>query len=506
MAENSSDIISRHSPDGAFLYVSPASLMILGYAPDELLQKDYQKFVHLDSLENFEQSYNAILNSEDTIGTIVYKASRKDGTSLWLETNIRIIRDDSGQVIEFHASSRDITARKRASEALHKTNCELENALKELEQAQQQIIQQERLRALGQMASGIAHDFNNALAAVSGFSELLLMRPDYLDDKNKIIRYLKLINTAAQDGADVVGRLREFYRHREEDEVFSPINLNQLVEELIPMTRPKWKDQAQANNINIQIEKNLQSNANILGNRASLRQAFTNLIFNAVDAMPDGGNISFVTYEKESTICLEIQDTGTGMTEEIRQRCLEPFFSTKHERGTGLGLSMVYGIIKRHEGDISIRSELGKGTAFIVSLPIKTAKHLEEAKASSYIKTKAMKILVVDDEPMVREVVKEYLLNDGHSVVSISNGIEALEKYREESFDLVLTDKAMPGMSGDKLASAIKQFNPEQPIILLTGFGDMMKAAGEKPEGIDFILSKPVNLTKLREALARVCH
>ncbi len=267
----------------------------------------------------------------------------------------------------------------------------------------------------------------------------------------------------------------------------------------------------------------------VAGNEAELRQALINLVFNAVDAMPEGGTIRLRTGVHEQKpaaisrggqesgekihkgsngasqppVFIEVSDTGTGMSEEVRQRCMDPFFTTKGERGTGLGLSIVYGIIQRHEGKIDIESESGKGTTFRIGLPLWTGRKAETRKKQSEGMSRSLRVLVIDDEPLVREVVTEYLTGDGHTVETATNGREGLEKFQAGWFDLVVTDRAMPEMSGDQLAATIKQIAPDKPIVLLTGFGEMMQTAGEKPAGVGYIVSKPVTLAALREAVAK---
>ena len=234
----------------------------------------------------------------------------------------------------------EINERSRAETALLESNHRLENVLAELQETQQLVIQQERLHALGQMASGIAHDFNNALAPILGFSEVLLGCPKNLDDKKKLTRYLQLINTSAGDAANVVRRLREFYRSREEHKISQRIDLNRLIEGTILLTKPKWKGQAQANGININIDIHVQKVPRLVGNEAELREALTNSIFNAVDAMSNDGTITIRTRCDDQHIHLEVSSTGIGMTGEVRRQCLKPFFSTKGQQGTGLGLSI----------------------------------------------------------------------------------------------------------------------------------------------------------------------
>ena len=201
---------------------------------------------------------------------------------------------------------------------------------------------------------------------------------------------------------------------------------------------------------------------------------------------------------------LEVSDTGAGMTEEVRQRCLEPFFSTKGDRGTGLGLAMVCGIVQRHEGTISVETEPGRGTAFIIRLPVLQGLRTGEGRQGSEAPSHALHVLVVDDDPTVRELIATYLTSDGHTVEVATSGREGLEKFQTDRYDIVMTDRAMPEMGGDQMAAAVKKLAPHKPVIMLTGFGDMMQAADEHPAGVDVVLSKPVMRSKLREALAKV--
>ncbi|MBI1926084.1 response regulator [Candidatus Poribacteria bacterium] len=244
----------------------------------------------------------------------------------------------------------------------------------------------------------------------------------------------------------------------------------------------------------------------IAGNEAELREMLTNLIFNAVDSMPQGGTVTFRTYVEElQYVVMAVSDTGIGMTEEVRQRCLEPFFTTKGERGTGLGLSMVYGIVQRHEGTIEIESEEGQGTTFRIRLPIYTQGH-EQVQDVAETSGHPLHVLVVDDEPLVREIITEFLKREGHTFETAANGREGLEKFQTSLFNLVITDRAMPEMSGDQFAAAIKAITPHKLIIMLTGFGQLMNATGELPEGVDVVLTKPIASPALRRAIAKVHH
>lgn len=409
--------------------------------------------------------------------------------------------------------------RKKSEESLIESNRRLTEALQRLEQSQQQIIQVERLRALGQMASGIAHDFNNALSPIVGFSELLLTSPGALGDNDKVKQYLELIHASAKDAAEVVRRLREFYRTSDTDEEnhFPSVDLEALIEQTISMTRPKWKDQALSGGATIYVETDFNPAPDCHCHESALREALTNLIFNAVDAMPAGGTITIRTRREDETgdekdiashLVIEISDTGMGMTEEVRKRCLEPFYSTKGEGGTGLGLAMVYGIMLRHGGNVEVDSIPGEGTTFRLRFPLtKPETPKVENNGSEPViphSHSSLKVLVVDDEPSIRKVLSGYLSHDGHTAEEAASGGEALEKFFSGYYDLVITDRSMPGMSGDQVALAIRKGSPRTPVVLLTGFGDLMHTTGENPDGVDLILSKPFTLESLRGAVSKV--
>jgi signal transduction histidine kinase len=404
-------------------------------------------------------------------------------------------------------SVENLTRRKQAEEDLLKTNRELEKALDELKATQQQVIQQERLSAIGQMASGIAHDFNNTLTPILGFSELLLESPKLLDNKVEARRCLEMLRTSAKDAASVVSRLREFYRPVETDEEFPVVDLAKIVQQAVALTEPKWRRQTQATGLTVEVSAEAKASPFVAGEESALREVLTNLIFNAVDAMPQGGRISLETSIEGDDAVVRVRDNGTGMTESVRQRCLEPFFSTKGERGTGLGLSMVYGIIERHRGKLEIESAPGDGTTFIIRLPIADATAIEDSDSSAHAESNSsLNVLIVDDEPRVLEVVSAYLRCDGHSVSTAASGREALEKFRRNQFDLVVLDRVMPEMSGDQTARFIKQVNARIPVIMLTGFGALIEVSGSQPAAVDVVLSKPVTLDALRKTIGKLLH
>jgi signal transduction histidine kinase len=403
-------------------------------------------------------------------------------------------------------SVENLSRRKIAEHDLHEANRELEKALSDLKATQQQVIQQERLSAIGQMASGIAHDFNNTLTPILGFAEVMLKNPAMLDDREETLRCLEMLRTSAQDASNVVSRLREFYRPAETDEEFPIVDLAKIVQQAVSLTEPKWRYQAQATGNTIRVTTAFDATPMIAGEESALREVLTNLLFNAVDAMPEGGRISLETSVEDNKAVLRVSDTGTGMSESVRQRCLEPFFSTKGERGTGLGLSMVHGIVERHRGQLEIQSVIGKGTTFVIRIPVAESAPAPAVSLETLASKSKLNVLIVDDEPRVREVLSIYLRCDGHAVATAASGREALEKFRLQQFDLVILDRAMPEMNGEQTARFIKQLNQNIPVIMLTGFGALIEVTGAQPQAVDVVLSKPVTLDALRRTIDKLLH
>ena len=393
---------------------------------------------------------------------------------------------------------------------------DLHKAYDELRQTQQAIMQQERLKALGQMASGIAHDINNALSPIIGFSDIIVQTQADLSQQS--IKHLNYIKTAGQDIAHIVQRLRDFYRPRGA-ETLVMFNLNHLVEQVVGMTRPRWRDIPQSNGVMIEMKVELDPEVpDFAGIEAEIREALTNLILNAVDAMPKGGVIAIRSHNARfgagqnnhvsDHVVLEIVDTGIGMDEKTRQRCFEPFFSTKGKRGTGLGLAMVYGVIERHEGKIEVESAENKGTTVRLIFPVikietDAAKNVDETLPGPF------HILCVDDEPPVRELIREMLERDGHKIEVTDGGKAGIDAFRaaqkrNQPFDAIITDLGMPYVDGREVAATVKRESPATAVIMLTGWGAFMKSDNSTPSQVDGILSKPPHLAEVRAVLRKV--
>jgi PAS domain S-box-containing protein len=389
----------------------------------------------------------------------------------------------------------------------------LQRAYDDLHQTQQAVMQQERLKALGQMASGIAHDINNAISPVALYTESLLETEPGLSVRAR--DYLETIQRANDDVAQTVARMREFYRPREAELVLSPVNLNDVAKDVISLTRARWSDMPQERGVVIELDQSLTANDPVVpGVESELREALTNLVFNAVDAMPEGGTLSLRTRrtsdpsraEAPDRVYIEVSDSGVGMDAETQRRCLEPFFTTKGERGTGLGLATVYGSVQRHNAEIYILSAPGRGTT--VQLVFAAAREAATPKEPARPqRLPQQRVLVVDDDPLLLKSLRDTLETDGHLVTTAGGGLAGLEAFSaareaEKPFDVVITDLGMPYVDGRQVASGVKELSPSTPVVLLTGWGQRLMDDGETPAHVDRVLNKPPKLADLRATLA----
>jgi signal transduction histidine kinase len=399
-----------------------------------------------------------------------------------------------------------------ACNALEIEISERKEAQRKLIDTQQLVMQQERLRALGEMASGIAHDINNAISPIALYTETMLETERSLSERAQ--GYLRTIQLSISDVAQTIARMRDFYRKRPVEVALAPTQLNLLVRQVIDFTRARWSDIPQERGVSIHVVADLPADLPlIMGIEGEVREALTNLIFNAVDAMPDGGTLTIRTRidagadeSNSKHVSLEVSDTGVGMDEETRRRCLEPFFTTKGEQGTGLGLAMVYGMAERHGARVHIESAKGSGTTVGLSFVCSQRADVPETTPST-ARSRPLRILLVDDEELVLQSLRDALAVDGHVATGATEGAQGLKLLREaqsraEPFDLVITDLGMPHMDGRQVAAAVSKLSPQTPVVLLTGWGERLVAEGRLIPHVARILSKPPKLRELREAIA----
>ncbi|HAM59170.1 MAG TPA: hypothetical protein DCQ64_28665 [Candidatus Rokubacteria bacterium] len=395
-----------------------------------------------------------------------------------LAVTLSALRGRDGSLDGLIAIVRDITAQR-----------ELEN----------QLHQSEKLTALGQLAGGIAHDFNNLLQAILGYAQLMKQNPH---DPAFLDRSLRIVESAAVDGSETVRRIQQFARLRP-DEQFVSVDVNQIVQDAVAITRPRWEEKIAHDNRPMDLRLDLGTVVPINGRPAALTELLTNLILNALDAMPDGGALVITTgHEPGRSVRVEVADTGIGMPEVVRQRVFEPFFSTKGEAGSGLGLAMAYSIVRRHGGEIRVESEVGRGTTFTLTLPV--AREPGESRLSTRRpdEHRSARILLVDDEPKVLATLSELLRSVGHTVTASPSGVAALDAYGPGRFDVVMTNLGMAGMNGWELAERLRALDRAVPLLLITGWGLRDEDQGRLAAlGIRRCLFKPVQPAELDAAI-----
>jgi signal transduction histidine kinase/ActR/RegA family two-component response regulator len=384
---------------------------------------------------------------------------------------------------------------------------ELSHYIAEQERMREQFSQMEKLSALGELASGVAHDFNNTLAGILGRAQLL----QRTDDLEKVKHGLDIIIKTAEDGAKTVKRIQDFARQRR-DHNFELVSIDQISMDASEITRPRWKNCAEASNIHITLELQIGSNAMVMGDDSELREVLVNMVFNAIDAMPEGGTLTLSTHTEGDSVIVKVIDTGVGMYPEVRSRIFDPFFTTKGKAGLGLGLAVSFGIIRRHSGNIEVESQYGSGTEFRITLPL--AKIVEKSVSQSECVAMVlpeevfptidepqlpMRLLVVDDEIFVRDLLRDILEGERCDVSIAESGSEALALFRETNFDGVFTDVGMPGMSGWELAREIRQINKKIPIAVITGWGEAVGSHEQKEAGVDWVVAKPFTADRIAE-------
>jgi PAS domain S-box-containing protein len=474
--------------EGFITKVNDATEEITGYPRAELLKQHITIFTPTDK-EHYSEGEKEIekLVQEGMIKERESLLKRKDGQCIIIETNMSLLFDKKGQQIGCVGINSDITERKKM---------------------EQQLLQSEKLKSLGELSGGVAHDFNNVLAAILGRVQLLKMQlkpPIGKEEKRKTVleleKGLEIIERASLDGAETVRRIQEFSRRRTDEKSFEQIDINELVENALEFTKVKWKNDAESKGIKIKVKKELSPISPILGSSSEIREVFTNLINNAIDAMPQGGTIRIESFMDDTIAVISISDTGNGIPKHIEARIYDPFFTTKDVKSTGLGLSVSYGIINRHKGTITADSVEGEGTTFTVKFPITKKKAEGNITKENVIplekKQQKASILVIDDEEDIRKLLKDILTNAGHKVEIAADGNEGIEIFKKKKFDLVLTDLGMPVMSGWEVAEKVKSINEKVPVALITGWNVKSDGSEMNDSGVNLVIHKPFKMEEV---------
>jgi len=377
----------------------------------------------------------------------------------------------------------------------------LENAFAELHRTQEQLMRSERLRVAGELAAGIAHEFNNVLAAILGRVQLLRLGSEAGTlASQELVGALGIMELAARDGAETVRRLRQFGSGESADAP-EPVDLDAVIREAVEFTRLRWQNAGEAGDAHVRVDVDSRPGAWVRGTPAHLREVFTNLILNAVDAMPRGGRIRLGCSTGEGSVAAFVEDDGVGMSPETRQHALEPFYTTKGTQGTGLGLSMVYGIVKQHEGTIDVQSRLGHGTRIELSFPGTTAPPVATAVPGAPAPAPGLSIMVVDDEPAVRELLVDILGSLGHPAEGRDGGAAGLAGFVPGRFDLVLTDLGMPGVDGWQVCQSMRAQDDHVTIAFVTGWGEGVDPERARRAGAQAVVPKPFSIEDIEKVV-----
>ncbi len=411
-----------------------------------------------------------------------------EGNVLWFSSTLVPVINDEGQIEYFLIVSNDITEQKKMEGVL---------------------LESEKLKSLGTITAGVAHEFNNILAVVMGTAEVL---EGGFEGEQELKRGLKAIIGAGEDGAGIVKRMLAFSKPERSESDYIFIDIQYLIKQAIEFTTPRWKNMAQAEDIKYSINTvGVTETPEVFCSPTELREVFVNLINNSLDAMPDGGTITMSTRcirqegeLKDGFVEITYSDTGKGMPEEVKRKIFDPFYTTRRPHGTGLGMSVTYGIMMRHGGKIEVESEVGKGATFTLQIPIRIGAVHKAVPSGPVreIETKRLHILVVDDEQVMCDILSSFFTKKGHTVKAVNNGAEAIELSRREEFDLALCDLAMPDVTGYDVIKALNKLDKRPKVVISTGWDEKLKSIDEKALKADLIIKKPFNLLEMERAIS----
>ena len=460
---------------GKIEYVNSKFTQVTGYSLKEVVGKpssilEYGK----TSREVYKKLCNTITSGNEWRGEFCNK--KKNGGLYWERASITPMKNSEGDVTHFIAVTEDITERKKMEEAL---------------------LQSEKLKSIGTITTGISHEFNNILTIISGNVQMLEI---IHKDIKLLMDPIHTIKCAVNDGVEITRRMLQFNRTEKDATKVALHDINDLLKQSIEFTMPRWKNMAQAKGINYYMDMDgIEDVPAVLCNSTELREVFINIILNALDAMPDGGRISFSTWSKDNTAFISISDTGEGMSDEVKKHIFDPFFTTKSPVGAGLGMSTAYGIIAKHDGNIEVESWVGKGSTFNLQLPIdvKTVGAEESSEPEQEIKSKSIHILVVDDTEEICNILNKFLSNCGHIVKTVKDGAEAIRLAKIDDYDLVLCDLAMPRVYGYDVIQSLNKLKKRPKIGIITGWNEKFNPMKGEEFKVDFVLQKPFGFSEL---------
>ncbi len=478
LIEAAQDAIISTDEKGMIFVWNKLAEKIFGYTKNEIIGQsittlipEKYKILHQEGFNRYLTSNIAQIIDEP----IEVSGMTKAGIIIPIELSVSFYIAENEQ-IAYIGVVRDLTERKMIEDAL---------------------LLSEKMKSMGTVTSGVAHEFNNILAIVKGFA---LQIKKKCGGDNKLEKRVDTIIKASNDGVEIVRRMREYTNIKMDNTDFAPADVRSLIKQAIEFTTPRWLNIAHANSINYNINADDCSEVLcVMGNQSELREVLINIINNALDAMPDGGSLSYRTWGKENMVFVSISDTGTGMKKNIQEKLFDPFFTTKTGVGTGLGMSMAYGIITRHGGKIDVESEEGVGSTFTIRLPMSKETVITEdaVESEQEIKAEGLRILIVDDEQKICDLLSEYFLEDGHTVKSVNSGSMAIKLLRTENFDLVLSDLVMPEVLGHDIIKAVGMLEKKPKVGIISGWANIDSTGKEEALKADFTVKKPIDFSEL---------
>ncbi|MFL6211100.1 MAG: PAS domain S-box protein [Pyrinomonadaceae bacterium] len=485
LIENAHDVIYTLDLNGRYTSLNRAGERLTGYTNESIQQLNWRALVAPEYVALVEQMMARKLAGEETITFYEIEIMTHDTRRVPVELSTQLIHED-GRAAGILGIAHDITERRRADD-----------------ERRAMITQQaelEKMRSLGQLSAGVAHNFNNVLAAILGRTQLLLRVTT--DERQR--RSLQVIETAALDAAEIVRRIQTFARSAPSAK-FQPVSLAQLVTDAIQLTRTRWEDDARAQGLRYDVRfiSDCTGADLIAASPSELREVLVNLILNALEAMPEGGRVECRERKEAEQLIIEIADTGTGIAPELRARIFEPFFTTKGSQGTGLGLAVSYGIVKRHSGEIEVTSEGSAGTTFTLRFPTQRAAG-ERAAGRVAADLPRARVLVVDDDPQVRAVLCEMLEALGQHVTAVEGAAVARAALATADFEALITDYAMPETDGLTLAAEARALRPRLPIALTTGYGDAGMDDALDTGLVRAVITKPFQFAEVEAALRKL--
>ena len=485
LIEAAQDAIICIDEKGIIFLWNESAEKIFGYSKYEIIGQPLTTIVPEKYQTAYQEGFNLFSTSDkNTISDKPVEVSgiTKAGVIIPTELSVSSYKAENEQ-LALIGIVRDLTERKRIEDIL---------------------LRSEKLKSMGMITSGIAHEFNNILAIVKGFATQIKKK---CGNDEKLEKRVDTIIKATNDGVEIVRRMREYTNLELDNANFVPTDMRLLIKQSIGFTMPRWQNIANANGIHYKIDTDgFSKELCIMCNQSELREVLVNIINNALDAMPGGGSLSFHTWAEEKTLFVTISDTGMGMGETVQRNVFDPFFTTKIGVGTGLGMSTAYGIVVRHGGEIEVESEEGKGSRFTIRLPLSNEIAKPEAtfEQEQELKAEGLRMLIVDDEQEICDLLSEYFLEDGHNVKSVNTGDMAIKLLETESFDLVLSDLVMPEVTGYDIIETIGTLEKKPKVGIITGWEDAYKTEKGETLKADFIVRKPINFSELTRCINNV--